>query len=174
VGRANLTFINHVSVGTPNVVFASGFTYTGSNNGTGTAAEADYCNLQHPVSLSVKANTTTPQIFGQLYEAGVTESAGEPSGVQAEVGYGNSNTDPRVLANNWRFFPATYNVQVGNNDEFVGTFVAPSTATNYSYTFRFSFDGGLRWTYCDLNGAGSNTGLSFEPTTQLGPMTVTP
>ncbi len=43
----------------------------------------------------------------------------------------------------------------------------------YSYTFRFSQDNGLKWTYCDVNGAGSNTGLTFERA-QLGVMTVTP
>ena len=77
--------------------------------------------------------------------------------------------------NSWKFFPASFNVQVGNNDEFVGTFTAPSVAasTSYSYTFRFSQDGGLKWTYCDLSGAGSGSGLTFE-VTQLGVMTVTP
>ena len=40
----------------------------------------------------------------------------------------------------------------------------------YPYTARISLDGGA-WTYCDLNGAGSNSGLTFE-TTQLGALTV--
>ena len=42
----------------------------------------------------------------------------------------------------------------------------------YAYTTRFSFDG-VNWTYCDLNGAGANTGLAFE-LEQLGVMTVAP
>jgi hypothetical protein len=45
--------------------------------------------------------------------------------------------------------------------------------TNFAYTFRFSQDNGLKWTYCDLDGAGSNAGLLFD-TSQLGVMTVTP
>ena len=64
---------------------------------------------------------------------------------------------------------------MGNNDEYVGLFTAPTVAvnTNYAYTYRFSVDGGLRWTYCDLNGAGANSGLTLE-TSQFGVMTVTP
>jgi hypothetical protein len=63
-------------------------------------------------------------------------------------------------------------VDVGNDDEYVGTFTAPAAGT-YAYTYRFSFDAGLNWTYCDLNGAGSNAGLAFE-SAQLGVLTVTP
>ncbi len=93
-------------------------------------------------------------------------------GVVAEVGYGPAGADP-TATNTWRFFQAAYNTQVGNDDEYQASFVAPAAGT-YSYVFRFSFDNGVRWTYCDVNGAGSNPGFDFEPASQLGPMTVTP
>jgi hypothetical protein len=136
--------------------------------------EADFCNLQFPATFTVTRLTATPQLFGRIYEAGITEPGGAPSGILAEVGYGNNATDPRSH-NSWRFFPAAFNDQFGNDDEFMGTFTAPNVgaSTNFAYTFRFSQDNGLRWTYCDLNGAGSNAGLIFE-TAQLGVMTVTP
>ncbi|KFE70328.1 beta strand repeat-containing protein [Hyalangium minutum] len=174
VARVNVTFSNPASVGTPNFVLPSGFTYTGNENETNSMLEADYCNLQFPASFSVPSNTATPLLYGRIFETSITESMGAPSGILAEVGYGNNGTDPRST-NSWKFFSANYNVQVGNDDEFSGSFTAPTVAsnTNFSYTFRFSQDNGLKWTYCDLNGAGSNTGMNFE-TTQMGVMTVTP
>jgi hypothetical protein len=173
VGRVNVTFSNQAQVAVPNFVLVNGFTYTGRENETGSALEADFCNLQHPPTISVPRNTMTPDIFGRFYEAGVSEAPGPAGGVIAEVGYGTLNANPSS-SNSWRFFPASYNLQIGNDDEYMGTFLAPnpSTATSYSYTFRFSQDGGLRWTYCDLNGAGSDPGMDLE-TSQFGVLSVT-
>jgi hypothetical protein len=178
VGQVNLTFVDPASVGVPNVVLSNVFTYTGTDNEMDTPMEADSCNLQFPPSFTVTGNTQTPLIFGRISEAGVTEPGGAPAGILAEVGYGpysgTSPTDPRTSAT-WRFFPANYNQQVGNDDEFMNTLLAPNVtaSTTFAYTFRFSQDNGMRWTYCDLDGAGSNAGLMFD-TSQLGVMTVTP
>jgi hypothetical protein len=174
VARVSVKFNNPASVKTPEVTVVDGFTYTGSNNDASPTAdplEADFCNLQFPASFSVQRNQPVPALYGQIYEAGVTEAPGDPGGLLAEVGYGTSGTNP-ISHISWVFFPATYNVQVGNNDEFSGSFTAPVAVGTYSYTYRFSFDGGLHWTYCDTDGAGSNGGLVFEPT-KLGVMTVT-
>ena len=43
----------------------------------------------------------------------------------------------------------------------------------YSYTFRFSLDGGFSFTLADLDGAGANGGLTFSAT-QLGTATGLP
>ncbi|MDY7231414.1 Ig-like domain-containing protein [Hyalangium rubrum] len=167
--RVDVLFKNNVAIGTPDLTVGNAFTFTGSLNETGNTDEADYCNLQFPASFTVTTGQATPFLYGQLYEAGVTDGGGAPAGWIAEVGYGPTASSP-LTTNTWRFFSAVHNTQVGNNDEFVGSFVAPA-AGSYSYTFRFSSDNGIRWTYCDLNGAGSNTGVDFQ-TTQLGAMTV--
>ncbi|HVG59253.1 MAG TPA: Ig-like domain-containing protein [Hyalangium sp.] len=178
VGPVSLTFVNPASVGVPNVVLPNVFTYTGTDNETDTTFEVDFCNIQFPATFTVTRNTETPMLFGRIYEAGVTEPGGAPAGILAEVGYGpyssGNPTDPRTSAT-WRFFPANYNLQIGNNDEFMGSFLAPNVtaSTTFAYAFRFSQDNGLRWTYCDLDGAGSNESLLFD-TSQLGVMTVTP
>jgi hypothetical protein len=177
VTQVSLTFVNPASVGAANVTLPNIFTYTGTENGAGPGTlEADFCNLQFPADFTVARNALSPNLFGRIYEAGVTEAGGAPPGILAEVGYGSYTgtpagpSDPRT-SHTWRFFPATYNVQVGNDDEFMGSFLAPSTAATYAYTFRFSQDNGMRWTYCDLDGAGSNEGLIFD-STRLGVMTV--
>lgn len=140
-------------------------------NEGGAAAEADYCAVQFPTSLSVQAGTSTGLIYGRIFEAGVTPAAGAPAGYVAQVGYGPDTSNPETQAG-WQWSATTYNVQVGNDDEYQGSFTAPATAGKYRYAYRFSPDG-VSWTYCDVGGAGSNSGLSFE-TTQLPVLTVTP
>ena len=160
--------------GHPQVTVPGGFTYTGMLNESNTAAEADYCNLQWPPTLTVSSGQRTELIYAQLYEAGLTEEAGPSPVVRAELGFGPVSSNP-TTDSTWRFFPATYNAQVGNNDEFSATLLAPvvTTSTQFSYTARFTRDDGLNWTYCDLNGAGSNGGLTFEANV-LGVLTVNP
>lgn len=139
-------------------------------NETDAADEADYCILQFPPTIAVVAGQVTSPIYGRLYEAGMTEAAGAPPGWQAEIGYGPGGSDPRLLTG-WHFVAATYNTQIGNDDEFQAALTAPDTPGPYSYTVRFTHDDGGHWTYCDLGGAGSNAGLDFMPAA-LGSMNV--
>ena len=63
-------------------------------------------------------------------------------------------------------------MQAGNDDEYMRSFLAPSPGS-YRYTYRVSVDAGESWTYCDLDGAGSDPSMSFD-LADLGTMTVTP
>jgi hypothetical protein len=139
-------------------------------NETNTPGEADYCNLQFPFAITIDAGQSTGAVFGQLYEPGVTETPGANPNVVAQLGFGPQLSDPRVTP--WQWFATSYNAQSGNNDEYVGSFIA-NTPASYSYTFRYSLDNAASWTLGDINGAGSIAGLTFE-TTQLGALTVTP
>jgi hypothetical protein len=87
------------------------------------------------------------------------------------IGYGPVLSDPRT-SGAWVWSPSTWNVQVGNNDEFQGQFITPAAGT-WSYTYRFSNDSGATWTYCDISGNGTNPGLSFD-VNDLGVMISTP
>jgi hypothetical protein len=159
----------------PEVTVPGGFAYTAHLNDTGNPDELDYCNLQWPPSLTVRSGETTQTLYMQVYEQGLTDIwSGQAPGIRAELGFGPLDSDPRSSPS-WSFFPAPFNVEVGNNDEYMGTLPAPEVifTTHYSYTVRYTRDTGVYWTYCDLNGAGLNEGLVFEPT-QLGVMTVTP
>jgi hypothetical protein len=142
---------------------------TGYLNETDLPAEADFCNLQYPLSFTVTSGQPTPIIYGQLYEAGVTEAAGPPAGWIAQVGYGPAGSHP-YFSGGWQYHDASYNAQILNNDEFLASFTAPAQGA-YAITYRFSNDGGIYWTYCDGDGAGSNGGLDFDAF-QLGSMTV--
>jgi Ca2+-binding RTX toxin-like protein len=136
------------------------------------APTADFVNLQFPSSTTILTGGTTETIYGRIFEAGLTEAAGAPSNVIVQLGYGPAGSDP-TTSPDWVWVNATYNVQVGNDDEYMATLTVPDAGT-YAYTFRFGIDDGLHpvvYTYADLDGAGTNPGLSFDPN-QLGALTV--
>ena len=171
---------NGVDTNQPNTDWTVATTATrGSANATAVlnetdfAQEADFCNVQFPSSLNVQAGQSTPQVFGQISEAGVTGADG-PGGLAAQVGYGPQASDPRGnSAWTWTSAPYSSDIDPGENEEYGTAFAAASTPGTYLYAYRFSLDGGGGWTYCDLNGAGSGSGLTFEQN-QLPTMTVTP
>ncbi len=140
-------------------------------NETNVAGELDYCALQFPQTLTVQSGASTGLVFGRVYEAGVTEAAGPSPAVVAQLGYGPTTSNPE-LQMGWTWLDASFNVQAGNDDEYGLAFTAPAAGT-YAYAYRFSIDGGLTWTFCDTDGAGSNPGLEFE-TVEVGILTVTP
>ena len=138
-------------------------------------ATPDFVNLQFPSTLTVQAGMLTDLIFGQIWEAGLTESAGADPTIVAQLGYGPLGSDPETDTG-WTWIDATFNVQAGNNDEYVASFTAPVRGGQYAYTYRFAIDDGvnpLTFTYGDLDGNGENAGLSFDPS-QLGTLTVLP
>lgn len=147
-----------------------GFTWTTAANETGAPGECDFCILQFPTSINVTRGAMTPPIYGQIYEGGRTDttSGGPAPGILAQIGYGPAGSDPRTT--NWSWFPAAFNVEAGNNDEYQAQLVAPGPGA-YGFTARFSLDGGLTWSYADSDGAGSNAGLVFSAA-RTGAMTV--
>lgn len=77
----------------------------------------DWANLQWPpeVSLIDKLSFT---VYGQIYEAGVTDDTGKGPGIEAWFGINTENTDPATWSDsNW--ISGIYNVSVGNNDEYM-------------------------------------------------------
>jgi hypothetical protein len=149
-----------------------GFTWSISQNETDNPLEVDFCNIQHPPTLTVSATAASDLIFGRIYEAGMTDvTSGESTLIVAQVGYGPTHADPSI-SNAWRWHAAAFNVEYGNDDEYQAILMVDTPGT-YHYAYRFSIDDGLSWTVCDLDGAGSNPSVDFS-NTQLGVLTVTP
>jgi hypothetical protein len=109
-----------------------------------------WCNTQFPPSLATLPGVPTALIYGQVWMDGVTPTDGPQASMTAEVGVGADGTDPATHPS-WQWFPAAYNAQVGNNDEYSAslTLAAPGT---YDYCFRFS-NAGSRFVYGDLDGS---------------------
>ncbi|MDY0124766.1 MAG: Ig-like domain-containing protein, partial [Anaerolineaceae bacterium] len=110
-----------------------------------------WANLQWPFTISHTIGITpTQNIYGQVYIADVTSEPGATPGLLAQVGYGPDGSDPRGNVE-WTWFDASFNAQVGNNDEFVGTLL-PEAQGEFDYVYRYSTDGAVSWVYAYENG----------------------
>ncbi|MFY7741864.1 MAG: fibronectin type III domain-containing protein [Flavobacterium sp.] len=134
------------------------FVYGGSsgnwnNNSVTLNVNADvvnFANIQFPTSATITEGATVT-VFAQVYEPGVTEGAGQGSGITAEIGYSSTNSSPDGT---WTWLSATHNASVtGNNDEYqvnLGTGLSPGT---YYYASRFIKTGSSTYVYGGTNGS---------------------
>ena len=85
----------------------------------------------------VEGTTTGLTVYGQVYEAGVTDSAGQGAGIQCYLHWGR-------YGDTWQDQPMSYNTDIGDNDEYRSTIdtstLAPGT---YGFTFYCTDDGGV-------------------------------
>ena len=93
-----------------------------------------YGNVQFPGSGAI-CQASTYTVYGQVYKTGVTEAAGQGSGIVAQLGYNTTNTDPSTWTN-WQ--TATFNTQIGNNDEYQSTLSGLASGTYY-YAYRYAY-----------------------------------
>lgn len=108
---------------------------------------ADWCNVQSPVSGSINTGGDF-NVYAQIYEAGITEAAGQGTGVTCWIGYSTSNDDPSGWTD---WVAASFNVQSGNNDEFIAEIGSGLSVGTYYYASRFSLDG-VNYTYGGYDG----------------------
>ena len=133
--------------------------WNGTTNVNGTltvnGSILDYANVQFPTSGSICSGGTYT-VYGQVYEAGVTNGAGAAVGMIADIGVSSSNTDPSTwAAGTWS--AATFNSQVGNNDEFVATIGSTLSAGTYYYAFRYKLASACNYQYGAVNGFWNGT-----------------
>ncbi|OFY19297.1 MAG: hypothetical protein A2W98_00580 [Bacteroidetes bacterium GWF2_33_38] len=106
---------------------------------TASTETADWNNLQWPNTGTILTEETF-DVYAQVYEAGVTEAAGQGADIEAWIGYSTDNTDPSTWTN---WIAATYYTDAGNNDEYKANIGAVlSSAGTYYYASRFSVDNG--------------------------------
>ena len=142
----------------------AGYPNTATLNLIVTNASIDFANLQFPASASI-CEGGTMTAYGQVYEPGFTEAAGQAAGIDVEFGYNSANTNP----NTWSTWtPATFNVQVGNNDEYMFTTSNALVGGTYYYTFRYRLSGCSTWQY-----GGDNNGFWNGTTQNSGVLTIT-
>ncbi|NDI99724.1 T9SS type A sorting domain-containing protein [Flavobacterium sp. LaA7.5] len=111
----------------------------------------DYVNLQYPGSLTV-VQGNTGVVYAQAYEAGVTPGTGPGAGITAWVGVNADNTDPSTWTT---WIPMTFNIQVGNNDEYMAAIGAGLEPGTYYYASRFQLEDGP-YSYGGYNTLGGN------------------
>ena len=147
-------------------------------NESNAALEADYCNVQSPLSLNLQSGANTGFIYAKLLESGVTASWGGPVRRSARS---SATVRPRPIpstspAGNGPTPVTTRDLGIRSRTNTQAQFTAPASGS-YRYAYRFSLDFGVSWTLCDMNandyGAGSNAGFTFE-LSDLPVLTVTP
>lgn len=161
---------------TVEAISAAGVTSGPSNEVSATPfydLSGSYRNVQWPSSLTHVISTldSTDDVYGAIYLAGVTDAQPDPvDGLTAQLGYGAAGSNPSSDAS-WRWVAAAPNVPAatGSNDEFYAS-LRPDAVGTYSYTYRYSSDGGQTWFYAfdfpgDLCDEATQTGYVLCPLT---------
>ncbi|MBM4320976.1 MAG: hypothetical protein FJ125_13750, partial [Deltaproteobacteria bacterium] len=133
-----------------------GTTMAGTATWTRRAAQIDWCRLQHPL-----AGTVDPEgeltVYGRVWHPGLTDrqdQVDEDPLLLGEAGFGPVGSDP-ASDEEWTWSAAIANPEWSgsgagepDNDEYMA-FVAGAPLGEHALAFRFSFDGGDSWRYCD-------------------------
>jgi hypothetical protein len=131
------------------------FTFNSSTNSlevtVGSPAVIGWANLQWPPALSYTVGPgRTDAIYGQVWMDGLTSQPGATPNLLAQIGFGTA-ADPSLWTD---WVDAAFNVNAGNNDEFVG-YLQPRFGGTYYYAYRYSYFGG-GFVYGDLDGSGND------------------
>jgi uncharacterized repeat protein (TIGR01451 family) len=110
-----------------------------------------YYKLVGPAEQTINLTETTDPIYGEIWAYDLTQHAGAPPAIKAELGFGMSD-DPTA----WTTWVAMdWDSQEGNNDVFAGD-LTPTELGVFSYAVRFSANWGegnpnSLWYYGDLD-----------------------
>ncbi len=133
-------------VGERSEAVSAPFTYLDSHTDTADTGDLPSiiagCTLDSPTTMQAEASEASPEVLATVLIDGRTIGAGEPPGVDAELGFGNPGSDPNL----WGWFEMDWSVQAGEGDQYRGTFESTRTG-NYDYSVRFRVDHG-DWTVC--------------------------
>ncbi|MGC4120358.1 MAG: endonuclease/exonuclease/phosphatase family protein [Myxococcales bacterium] len=122
---------------------------------TGTAAttiQDFWANTQWPAYLTLTPGEQAT-IYGQIWIPGRTDQSGAMAGLEVEAGLGAPGTEPAT----WTWTSARYNVEKGNNDEWLAKLTAPGSGAR-EYAFRYRVPGSVwagqqgEWLYAGLKG----------------------
>ena len=95
-------------------------------------------NLQSPASGSIGIGSSI-SVSARAYGVGLTDSAGQTSGLRCWIGYNSANTNP----SGWTtWVQAVYNADQGGRDEFRASIGALLPQGVYYYASRFQYNGG--------------------------------
>ncbi len=161
--QANGTTVHYMIVATDGTytTTTSEYSYTVTDPVT-----VDWCNLQYPSTGTINLGEDY-NVYAQAWINGVTSGAGATTDLLCWIGYNTANTDPSTWTN---WVPATFNVQSGENDEFMANIgTAISSAGTYYYASRWQYQSGT-YTYGGYNAGG---GGFWDGTTNVsGDLTV--
>jgi hypothetical protein len=145
-------YAGRFQIGTGSYVYAGSAGVWNNDNVTLNinADVVNFANIQSPTSGTITEGTSNFDVYAQVYEPGVTEAAGQGAGISAWIGYSSADSNPN--GNDWTWVAATFNVQFGNNDEYVANIASGLTPGTYYYASRFLKTGSSTYVYGGTNG----------------------
>ncbi len=120
---------------------------------------ADWNNLQWPPNGTSEVGTSYA-FYAQIYEPGLTNQEGQGAGISAWIGYSTTDTDPETWTN---WVPAIYNLDDGNNDEYLADIGPELAPGNYYVASRFKINNGM-YTYGGTGGFWNNDSATLTVT----------
>ncbi len=122
-----------------------------------------WANLQWPPTLvhTISTLNRTGNAYGQVWIDGVTNQPGATPALLAQLGFGPQGSNPDGTPG-WVWVDASFNLDAGNNDEFVASLLLEMTGV-FDYVYRYSTTNGRDWLYADLNGPVSAGALPPNP-----------
>ncbi|MBN1946111.1 MAG: IPT/TIG domain-containing protein [Bradymonadales bacterium] len=122
----------------------------------------DWATIQWPLTtVTIFEGEPLPDLFGRVYEPGVTDGTGQGAGITAQlvIGPDGSNPEEEFSDDGWVSFPMDFHGDIGNDDEYVfqddTLDPALDTVGEYDWAVRFSMDSGSTWLYADRDGSGN-------------------
>lgn len=143
------------------------------------APPIDWCNLQWPTAMvvtNIGGEAVSDTVYGQVWIDGVTPDPGVTPGLSAWLGYGPTNELPTAAS--WEWLPAVFNVDSGNNDEFMTNFTISSSvpAGTYGYCYKYQYDTNELpgHVYYGLGDGGGTYTIDTFDASKLGSLVVVP
>ena len=121
-----------------------------------------WANLQWPPTMShtISATTRTPTRLRPGLDRRRHEPARRDAGPPRPARLRSRGLGSRGAG--WTWVDASFNVDAGNNDEFMASLL-PETTASFDYVYRYSLTNGRDWLYADLNGPIARRLAAAEP-----------
>lgn len=123
-----------------------------------------YANVQSPFTGTIVQGGDF-NVYSKVYKSGYTEAAGANANISGWIGYStiNAGSTSDFATATWTWVPATFNVQVLNDDEYVANIGTTLSAGTYYYVSRYQVAGSTEYKYGGINnnfwGAPENSGV---------------
>ena len=122
----------------------------------------DFVIIQWPTAeVTGTTGVALENLYGRVYQDGVTNGAGPGAGIQAQLIYAPvGSPNPSEDDGAWTTVTMAYNTDKENDDEYQAEGVTIGTAGTYLWGVRFSQDGTASWTHGDLDGSRNGFDLA--------------
>ncbi len=131
---------------------------------TDTATVISWCNVQWPPAIEATVGDAPVTVYSQLFVSGITDGLKpQNSALKSELGYTTVTPGYPVIQTDFTWIQASFNItgagDFKNNHEYMASF--PTTkAGKFNYLYRYTFNNGKSWAYCDTKGKVASAAIT--------------